>query len=156
MRVISELAQANEALDDFPYDRREDGRHPGAAPVETTVYRIAVRDLDVAWSIGVFDHEQTRMQSVRINLDLEAVPLSDWEADDYQAVPCYAEMAKRIETLAAEGHVKLVETLASRIADMCLEDPRILSACVRVEKPEALANAATVGVEIRRHRPQKS
>lgn len=150
MRVISDLAHAETALDDYAYDPRP--APSGTEAPQTTVYRIAVRDLDVAWSIGVFDHEQTRMQSVRINLDLEAMPLEDWEADEYQAVPCYAGMAQRIETLAAEGHVKLVETLASRIADMCLEDPRILSAQVRVEKPEALTNAASVGVEIRRHR----
>jgi dihydroneopterin aldolase len=155
MRVISDLAHAEPALEDYAYETRPDGRPAEGAAAETVIYRIAVRDLDVAWSIGVFEHEQTRMQSVRINLDLEALPLEDWEADDYQAVPCYAGMAKRIETLAAEGHVKLVETLASRIADMCLEDERILSARVRVEKPEALANAASVGVEICRHRADR-
>lgn len=142
MRVISDMAQAA-----YPLTREE------ALPAEhETVYRIAVRDLDVAWSIGVYDHEHTRMQPIRINLDLEARPLEDWEADDYDAVPCYARISERIQDMAAEGHVKLVETLASRIADLCLEDHRVLSATVRVEKPEALSNAASVGVEVTRTR----
>lgn len=140
MRVISELAQASYTV-----------AEQAPAPQDVT-YRISVRDLDVAWSIGVFDHEHHRMQPIRINLDLEALPLEDWNADDYDCVPCYAQIAERIQQMAAEGHVKLVETLASRIAEMCLEDERVLSASVRVEKPEALSNAAFVGVEVTRAR----
>lgn len=142
MRVISDLAQA-------PYPLTEQEGFPDR---QVVFYRIAVRDLEVSWSIGVYDHEHHRKQAVRINLDLEAVPLDDWNADDYDAVPCYAEISERIQEMAAQGHIKLVETLANRIAEMCLEDARILSATVRVEKPEALANAASVGVEVTRSR----
>ncbi len=145
MRVISELAKS-----DFPAPRED--AVPLHDPAAKTIYRISVRDLDVAWSIGVYDHEHHRMQPIRINLDLEAVPLQDWDSDDYSQVPCYAEIAERIQSMALEGHVKLVETLAHRIADMCLEDSRILKASVRVEKPEALANAASVGVEVTHRR----
>ncbi|MBP5856457.1 dihydroneopterin aldolase [Marivibrio halodurans] len=116
------------------------------APAPT--YRILVRDLDIAWSIGVFDHEHDAVQPIRINLELDARGLEDWEADDYAAVPCYASIAERIRALAAEGHVRLVETLAHRIAQLCLEDERILRAVVRIEKPEALKNAGSVGVEV--------
>lgn len=115
-------------------------------------YRILLRDLSVDWSIGVYDHEHERRQQVLISLDLDVTPLGDWEADDFDAVPCYATLAGRIETLAREGHVELVETLASRIADICLEDGRIQAATVRVEKPEALPKARSVGVEITRSR----
>lgn len=142
MRVISDLAQA-------PYPLTEQEGFPERQDV---FYRIAVRDLDVSWSIGVYEHEHHRMQAVRINLDLEAQPLDDWNADNYEAVPCYAEIAKRIQEMASEGHIKLVETLANRIAEMCLEDERIHSATVRVEKPEALENASSVGVEVTRKR----
>jgi len=145
MRVISELTEA-----DFPTPRED--AVPLSGTQADTVYRISVRDLDVAWSIGVYDHEHHRMQPIRINLDLEAVPLTDWDSDDYAQVPCYAEIAERIQAMALEGHVKLVETLAHRIAELCLEDARILKASVRVEKPEALANAASVGVEVTHRR----
>ena len=116
------------------------------------LYRILVRDLDVAWSIGVFDHEYDRVQVVRINLDLQATEMADPNADDYEQVVCYADIAERIRVLAAEGHIKLVETLAHRIALLCLEDERVREATVRIEKPEALKNAQTVGVEITRDR----
>eukprot|EP00752_Nemacystus_decipiens_P000066 g66.t1 len=123
-----------------------------AAERSPSVYRILVRDLDIAWSIGVYDHEHEAVQPIRINLELEARDLADWEADDYAAVPCYARIAERIRALAAAGHVQLVETLAHRIAALCLEDARVLRARVRVEKPEALKTAESVGVEIERSR----
>ncbi len=151
MRVMTDLAQAAYPLAE---DEAIQSRHR-LVPVEgrqDVVYRISVRDLKVVWSIGVYDYEQTHRQPILINLDLEAEALDDWNADDYDAVPCYARIADRIQQMAAEGHVKLVETLANRIAEMCLEDSRILQARVRVEKPEALSNATSVGVEITRRR----
>jgi len=128
---------------------------PTIAPAGPALYRIHVRDLDIAWSIGVFDHEHEAVQPIRINLELDATGLNDWEADDYTAVPCYGRIAERIRAMATEGHVRLVETLAHRIALLCLEDERIQRACVRVEKPEALKNAESVGVEIELSRDQE-
>lgn len=142
MRVLTEISETS------PTPMAE----PVGATAPETLYQISVRDLEVAWSIGVYDHEHSRMQRILINLDLEAKALLDWEADNYGAVPCYASIAERIQHLAEKGHVELVETLASRIADICLEDNRILSATVRVEKPEALTNAAAVGVQLTRAR----
>jgi dihydroneopterin aldolase len=49
--------------------------------------------------------------------------------------------------VAASGHIALVETFAHRVALACMRDHRVLSARVRVEKPEALA-PAVAGVEI--------
>lgn len=127
-----------------------DSRKPQTASEK--LYRILVRDLDVAWSIGVFDHEYERVQVVRINLELQALEMADPNCDDYTQVVCYADIAERIRVLAAEGHIRLVETLAHKIALLCLEDPRVQEAIVRVEKPEALKNAQTVGVEVTRTR----
>jgi 7,8-dihydroneopterin aldolase/epimerase/oxygenase len=46
----------------------------------------------------------------------------------------------------------LVETLAERVAADCLADPRAASVRVRIEKPDVIANAGSVGVEINRSR----
>jgi len=50
------------------------------------------------------------------------------------------------------GHVNLVETLAERIAGDCLADARVAAVRVRIEKPDVIANAQAVGVEIVRTR----
>ena len=53
------------------------------------------------------------------------------------------------KTLAAQGHVDLVETFAWGLARELLGDARVLRARVRVEKPQALApDAQAAGVEV--------
>ena len=59
-------------------------------------------------------------------------------------------MVAGIRAIVAEGHINLVETLAARIADMCLADRRAARAQVRVTKLDVLGNGAVVGVEIMR------
>ena len=66
----------------------------------------------------------------------------------------YEALIERVRRLVASRHVKLVETLAERVAALCLEDPRVRSARVRVEKLDAIPDAAAVGVEIERIRPR--
>jgi dihydroneopterin aldolase len=50
----------------------------------------------------------------------------------------------------------LVETLAERVADLCLSDPRVVVVRVRVEKPDVIVEAGGVGVEIERRRSDTS
>lgn len=111
---------------------------------------VFVRDLVLAADIGVHHHEHGRKQRVRINLDLsvrEDTPVID---DRLENVVCYEDIIDGVRRIVAEGHVKLVETLAERIADMCLSDSRVAVARVRVEKLDVLADAESVGVEIER------
>lgn len=113
--------------------------------------KVFVRDLLLACSVGVHGHEKGTRQRVRVNLDL-MVSEGDGLIDDKLAnVVCYEEITDRIRTLAQGEHVNLVETLAERIAELCLVDPRVRMARVRVEKLDAFADVTSVGVEIERY-----
>ena len=57
-----------------------------------------------------------------------------------------------VRAIIAEGHVRLAETLAERIATACFEDRRVRTVRVRVEKLQALKAAESAGVEIERLR----
>lgn len=119
--------------------------HPIARPDR----RVFIRDLVLTARIGVHRHERLADQRVRINLDLwieDPGPIGD----DLDEVVCYDEVMKGIRRVVGEGHVNLVETLAERIADLCLVDPRVHVARVRVEKLDVYAEADSVGVEIER------
>ena len=116
------------------------------------IRHVFVHDLVLACRIGVYPHERERPQRVRLNLDLgvaETGPLGDRLAE----VVDYAALVERVRGALGAGHVNLVETLAERLAALCLEDPRVRSARVRIEKLEAIADAAAVGVEIERIAP---
>ncbi len=122
---------------------------------DTTV-QLFVRDLVLAAAIGIHPHEHNRRQRVRLNLDLT---VQDWAAgpplvpEQIDEVVSYETLVEAARRLVAERHWPLVETLAERLAAAALADRRVLSVRVRVEKLDAFAEAAAVGVEIVRHRP---
>jgi dihydroneopterin aldolase len=116
-----------------------------------------LRDLVLNASIGVHAHEHAAPQRVRINVDLGveddgARPLSRQPVgrDELSRVVDYEKLAQQVRGIVAAGHVRLVETLAERIAEACLLDPRVHLARVRVEKLDVFPDAVSAGVEIER------
>lgn len=120
---------------------------------------VFVRDLTLDAHIGVHAHEHAGTQRVRINLDLavdddgaRAVSRAGVGRDELSRVVDYETLADGVRALVASGHVMLVETLAERIAEVCLLDTRVHSARIRVEKLDVFADAVSAGVEIERRR----
>jgi dihydroneopterin aldolase len=111
--------------------------------------RVFVRDLLLSAKIGLHQHERLAGQRIRVNLDLTVADNGPID-DDYDNVVCYGGLVMGVRQVVGAGHVNLAETLAERIADMCLADPRVLSARVRVEKLDVFPEATSVGVEIER------
>ena len=124
----------------------------GVISMSTATDRILIKDLMIRCILGLSEEERREKQDVVINLilwaDLEPAAASDHieDAVDYRAVK------KRIIALVEESKYHLAETLADRIARMCLEEPAVQQVQVTVEKPTALRFAHSVGVEIVRRR----
>jgi dihydroneopterin aldolase len=118
---------------------------------------VFLRDMVLQASIGIYPHEHAAPQRVRINVDLgveddSAHPLSRTPVgrDELTRVVDYEQVANAVRSIATAGHVRLVETLAERIAEACLTDPRVQLARIRVEKLDVFPDAASAGVEIER------
>ncbi|WP_413208205.1 dihydroneopterin aldolase [Rhodospirillum sp. A1_3_36] len=111
---------------------------------------VFIRDLDIQGRIGVNADERDRDQTIRVNLNLAVVEGTTPVDDNLENVVCYGQLAKNIKGIVTAGHINLVETLAERIAEMSLSDPRVRRARVRVEKPEAITDSLGAGVEIER------
>jgi 7,8-dihydroneopterin aldolase/epimerase/oxygenase len=112
---------------------------------------VFVRDLDCMASIGIYETEKIKPQRIVVNIDLSVEEGSG--DDDISHVVSYEVVVKKVESILAAGHINLVETLCERIAEHCLKDKRVVAARVRVEKPDIIPNARSVGVEIERTRP---
>lgn len=124
------------------------------ADARQRIRHVFVRDLVLLALIGVHDHEHDQPQRVRINLDLAVREGEGGLDDDLANVVCYEQLVAGVQRIFDEGHVGLVETIAERIADMCLVDVRVRSARVRVEKLDIFDNAQSVGVEIERFKSE--
>ncbi len=137
---------------------------PRFADAARATRSMFVRDLVLAASIGVHAHEHAAPQRVRINLDLAvaddgggmmsrpAVGRPALGHDELGRVVDYEAIVNGVRALVAGGHVQLVETLAERIAELCLADARVQAARVRVEKLDVFADATSAGVEVERRR----
>lgn len=135
-----------------------DGRK--IANAATALRHVFLRDMVLDAKVGIYRHEQDRAQRIRVNVDLaveddgaRAASRAAVGRDELSRVVDYEAVANAVRTIVAAGHVALVETLAERIAEICLIDPRVRLARVRVEKLDVFADTSSVGVEIERRRP---
>jgi dihydroneopterin aldolase/2-amino-4-hydroxy-6-hydroxymethyldihydropteridine diphosphokinase len=114
--------------------------------------QIQIKDLLLRTIIGINQEERRARQDVLINIVLYVDTRAAGASDAIDDAVNYRTITKRVIKLVEESRFYLVERLAAEIAAICLEDPRVESASVRVEKPGALRFARSVGVEIHRTR----
>jgi FolB domain-containing protein len=114
--------------------------------------KIIIRDLVARGIIGCNDWEREKPQEICINITLYADLHAAGESDELDDTVSYRTIAKKAMAHAENAARKTVEALAADIARLCLEDPRVEKALVRVEKPGAARFSRSVGVEIERSR----
>ena len=124
---------------------------PDLANAMRGLRHVFVNRLAVEASIGIHPHERENKQTIWLTID--AGVLEDSATPEAIGdVVCYEDMCRIAAALASDGHIDLVETLAERIADRLMEDPRLVQIRVQIEKPQAIDQAASVGIAISRLR----
>ena len=114
--------------------------------------RIIIKNILARGIIGIHDWEREKPQDILINIDLFTEIRKPDTPDDISECVDYSKVAKKIMNHAENSKRFTLEALAEDIADLCLEDSRVLKTTVRVEKPGAVRFSQSVGVEIERSR----
>ena len=114
--------------------------------------RISVRDYIVNVEIGAFRVEHGVKQKIKVNVVLEILPNNAFETDNVDRVISYDTLVESIDYQFYSERVNLLETVAERIAQSCLEDARAVRVFVRIEKLERITGG--LGVEIVRENIQ--
>ncbi len=115
---------------------------------------IFIRDLLVRCIVGIRPEERRKPQDAIFNITLSADCSRAAATDNIEDAVDYSTLKKKIVEFAEASSYNLVETLAEKVAGLCLADGRVTAAEVAVEKPTALRFARTVGVRIYRERNQ--
>ncbi len=118
----------------------------------STMDRILISDLAARCIIGVNEEERREKQDVLVNITLYADLSKACQSDRFADTVDYRSIKKRVVKMVEESRYHLVEALAEAVAEICLVDPKVVEAEVRVEKPSALRFARTVGIGIVRSR----
>lgn len=123
-----------------------------------TADRIELRGLTVRGFHGVFDHERRDGQDFVIDALLELDTRPPAQTDDIADTVDYGALATALAAVVAGEPVDLIETLAERLAAVCLADRRVNAATVTVHKPQApIAHTFTdVSVTIRREQRDRA
>ena len=111
---------------------------------------VFVKGLELDAVVGVHDHEKREAQQLIVSVDLTVRENPAGQVDRLEEVVCYADVVRRAREICSSGHVNLLETLAERIAQSCLDDERVIAVRVRMEKPNAIPECQSVGIEIER------
>ena len=114
--------------------------------------RVLIKDLLLRTIIGINEEERRNRQDVLINITLCADTRTAGVSDAIEDAVNYRTITKQVIKRVEESSFNLVEKMAAEIAAICLRDPHVKAADVRVEKPGALRFARSVGVEIHRTR----
>jgi dihydroneopterin aldolase len=116
--------------------------------------RISLSGLRVRGHHGVFDFERRDGQDFVVDVVLELDLTKAAASDDVADTVHYGELAGRLAEVIAGEPVNLIETLAERLAAVCLADARVAAATVTVHKPQAPISQefADVAVTVRRAR----
>jgi len=118
------------------------------------VDRITISGIEAFGHHGVLPHEREYGQrfvvDVALGVDLSAAGASD----DLQDTVDYGALSADVAAIVSGEPADLIETVAERIADRCLEDERVQAAEVTVHKPCAPVPVvvAEVSVTLRRVR----
>jgi FolB domain-containing protein len=114
--------------------------------------RILISDLSARCVIGVNEDERVKKQDVLINITLFTDLARPSVTDRLEDTVDYRALKNKILDMVEASRFFLIEALAGAIAKICLENPAVTQAAVRVDKPGALTHARSVAVEIFRDR----
>lgn len=114
--------------------------------------KILIEGLRVRGILGVNEWERDTPRDILINVTLFTEPRPATRSDTLDGCVDYSQLAKDIRVLVEGARRFTVEALAEDIANLCLSRRGLLKIVVKVEKPGAVVDARSVGVEIERPR----
>lgn len=114
--------------------------------------KVIIQDLKVRGILGIHDWERVTPREIVISLTLYTDTRRAARTDDIADCVDYSALAKKIRSHAECAARMTVEALANDIAELCLQESKVRKVMVRVDKPGAVTEAASVGVEVERAR----
>ena len=109
---------------------------------------LAVLGIECFGHHGVFDFERREGQTFVIDLALGIDTTPAAASDDLRDTVDYGSLVASVQAAVENDPVDLIETLAQRIAGVCLADIRVEWVRVTVHKPDAPIEATFADVAL--------
>ena len=115
--------------------------------------KVLIYGLEVDCVVGILPEERGRTQELRLNLELDVDFNSIRHPRDYDHIVDYAAVSRLLRQLCLSGEYLLLETLAEDACQEIFDRFAVSAIRLTIEKPEAVAEADWVGIQVHRTRP---
>ena len=109
---------------------------------------VFIKDFIIEEIIGVHNHEKIKKQKIKFNISLDINQSSIPDEQDIKSIVDYEKITNKLEKLTRSKKYNFLESLAEDSFKEIFDDKRINSVTIKIEKPEAIKNAGSVGIEI--------
>ena len=114
----------------------------------TTKRTIFIKDFIIHEIIGIHDYEKAKKQKIKFNIVIDVNQNTLPNEKDLRSIINYEKITKKLENLVKNKKYNFLESLAEDSFVEIFKDKRISSVKIKIEKPDAIKNASSAGVEI--------
>ena len=112
---------------------------------------VFIQQLAVKTTIGVYEWEKKIKQTLLFDIKMLHDTQSAAKSDDIKDALDYFEVSKAVTSFVQSHQFELIETVANRVAELILTQFNVLQVNINLQKPGAVDNAVSVGVNITRN-----
>ena len=113
---------------------------------------VFIKDFIIQEIIGIHEHEKTKKQKIKFNIVVNVNQNTVPDEKDIKSIVDYEKITNKLENLVKNRKYNFLESLAEDSFKEIFEDKRINSVKIKIEKPDDIKNADSVGVEVLKNR----
>jgi len=109
---------------------------------------VLIKDFIIYEIIGIHKNEKINKQKIIFNIVINVNQNIYPDENNLSSIVDYEKITNKLKKLVKNKKYNFLESLAEDSFSEIFEDKRINSVKIKIEKPEAIANAQSVGVEV--------
>ena len=109
---------------------------------------VLIKDFIIYEIIGIHQSEKVNKQKIIFNIVINVNQNIYPDENNLGSIVDYEKITNKLENLAKNRKYNFLESLAEDSFDEIFSDKRINSVKIKIEKPDAIENAQSVGVEV--------
>ena len=109
---------------------------------------VLIKDFVICEIIGIHQHEKVNKQKIVFNITIDVNKNVIPDENNLSSIIDYEKITNKLKKLVKYKKYNFLESLAEDSFKEIFKDERINSVTVKIEKPEAIKKAKSVGVEV--------
>ena len=109
---------------------------------------VLIKDFIIYEIIGIHQNEKTNKQKIIFNIVIDVNQNTLPDENNISSIVDYEKITNKLKNLTRDKKYNFLESLAEDSFKEIFEDKRIVSVKIKIEKPDAIKNANSVGVEV--------